>query len=182
MKEYEITYLLADEALFSKKIVENAIENLGGNVTSVKPWGQRNLAYPIRKLNTAFYATIVFELETTKIKKLNRQLLLEPDLMRFLIVNDVVTKELEEEAVSEKKESLASKKEEAESASVKPEKTVSTPTLKTSKAKQKEAVKKTTKKESTPLKKKTVVKKKEAVSDTERLKQLENKLQDLLKE
>ena len=112
MKEYEITYLLADEALFSKKIVENAIENLGGNVTSVKPWGQRNLAYPIRKLNTAFYATIVFELETTKIKT-NASYCLNLTLCAFN-VNDVVTKELEEEAVSEK-ESLASKKEEAES-------------------------------------------------------------------
>lgn len=179
MEEYEITYLLENEAHYGKKIVENAIENLEGKVSSVKPWGQRNLVYPIRKLNTAFYATVVFELEKAKIKKLNRQLLLEPELIRFLIVNDVIAKETEEAPAPLTEEVPDAKKETVKATPV--ETTKKTP-VSTSKKKIEEAIKKTAKKELTPLKKKPAPKKKEAVSDTERLKQLENKLQDLLKE
>ncbi len=186
MQEYEITYLVENEEVQYKKSVEEAIKKFDGKITSVKNWGQRNLAYPIKKLNTAFYVTIVFEMVPDLMRKLNRELLLDRSLLRFLIVRgaqeleperprmvkreapvELKTKEITksvEKVIEKKTEEKAEKVEKKEA----------------KKAEKKVAKPKAQKKASSP---KTADKKpKDAVSDDERLKQLENKLQDLLKE
>ena len=139
----------------------------------------KNIIFSEIRKDSSNKSTVFFELEKAKIKKLNRQLLLEPELIRFLIVNDVIAKETEEAPAPLTEEVPDAKKETVKATPV--ETTKETP-VSTSKKKIDEAIKKTAKKELTPLKKKPAPKKKEAVSDTERLKQLENKLQDLLKE
>lgn len=197
MKEYEITYLVQNEDVYKNKPVENTIEKLGGKVVSSKPWGQKNLVYTIKKLNTAYIVTDVFSIDAQNIGKLDRQLGLDPSIMRFLIVKDVKeVPNLGEEVDTrqrpdsrqdyrqsrEPKVIVSPAKKPAEVKMVVPVKEeVSKEIEKIVAPKVKEAPKKTEK-----LVKKAPAKKTPAPSgapsDEERLKQLESKLQDLLKE
>lgn len=187
MQEYEITYLVENEQVFGKKIVEHAIESLEGEIVSVKPWGQRNLAYKIGKLNTAFYTTVVFKMQAELVKKLNRALRLERELVRYLIVrgSQEINEEPEQEKPAQKPVArpVANKVIEVKTPTKKPtakevEKEVAK--IVAEKPTEKKETKKTTTKK--PASKPADKKPKDAVSDADRLKQLENKLQDLLKE
>jgi ribosomal protein S6 len=197
MKEYEITYLVQNEDVFKNKPVENTIEKLGGKVVSSKPWGQKNLAYTIKKLNTAYIVTDVFSIDAQNIGKLDRQLGLDSSVMRFLIVKDVkevpnLGEEPEARPRSDSRQDYRQsrqpkvivspvKKPVEVNAPMPTTKEVSKEIEKIVAPKAKEAPQKTEK-----LVKKAPAKKapapKSAPSDEERLKQLENKLQDLLKE
>lgn len=187
MQEYEITYLVENEEAAQNKVVEDTIKNLSGETVSSKPWGQRNLAYPIGKLNTAFYVTVVFNMIPDNIRKLNRTLRLDGNIVRFLIIRGA------NEVIEEKPEDRRyEKKPEAKTIEIKPK--LAEPKVVTSVSKpvitKKELPKTAPVKAEKPadieksVKKPTPVikSKKEEASDEERLKQLENKLQDLLKE
>lgn len=189
MREYEITFLMENEQALQEKAVEKAIKNHEGEIISVKNWGQKNLAYPIKKLNSAFYVTIVFNMDPDSVRKLNRTLRLDRSIMRYLIIQGANEVKPEEdyrrtprpENHKEKPEPIIKLKEEKKSTEeVKVEKST------TKKAESTKPVKKAvgsiTKPKVTKEKPKTAKPKKEGISDDERLKQLENKLQDLLKE
>lgn len=190
MREYEITFLMENERALQEKAVEKAIKNHEGEIISVKNWGQKNLAYPIKKLNSAFYVTIVFNMDPDSVRKLNRTLRLDRSIMRYLIIQGANEVKPEEdyrrtprpENHKEKPEPIIKLKEEKKVAQ---EVKVEKPTTK--KAEPAKPVKKAVssiigKPKVTKEKPKTAKSKKEGISDDERLKQLENKLQDLLKE
>jgi len=192
MREYEITFLMENEQAVQEKAVEKAIKNHEGEIISVKNWGQRNLAYPIKKLNSAFYVTVVFNMLPDSVRKLNRTLRLDRSIMRYLIIQGANEVKPEEDyrkyarsgKSKEKPENIIKLKEDREI--IKTEEKPTTEKAKTAKTVKKVAVNatkpKTTKEESKETKPKTTKPKKEGISDDERLKQLENKLQDLLKE
>ncbi len=209
MKDYEVTYLVQNEDVYKNKPVENAIEKIGGKVVSSKPWGQKNLAYPIKKLNTAFIVTDVFSVEPSSVMKLERQLHLNPAIMRFLIVKDVqevpnLGEEIDTRTRPEGRPEYHTTREPKVIVSA-PQKPVEVkPTEKPAPVKPKKIVKPSEeevskeldkiiepKAEETPKKAEKLVKKSPAKkapvsstapTDEERLKQLESKLQDLLKE
>jgi len=186
MEKYEITYLVADESVLAGKPVEKAIEKAEGKIVSAKVWGQKELAYPIGKVKSAFYATIVAELDGAAIAGLDRALRLNPLVIRALIVKGVYEPKPIVEYRPVKRETLEPKgavaiseikvaaKPEAERKEIKvtPEKPV-----------------KTAEKAVASLEKVTArkpaakpAKKAEGISDEERLAQLEGKLKELLKE
>jgi len=194
MQEYEITYLVENEDAAKNQVVEGAIKNLGGQIKSAKPWGQRNLAYPIGKLNTAFYVTVVFEMVPDNIRKLNRTLRLDSSIIRFLIVRGAyeLKEERPEDRRYEKKpeeKTIEIKPREIKSEKVEPKPVEPKIEIKpvASKPMPKPIIKKTIEKPAPKPKAekpaaKPVAPKKAEASDEERLKQLEDKLQDLLKE
>ena len=89
MDKYEITYLVANEEIAAKTIAAKAVEKAGGTVAQVRDMGQRNLAYKIKGLNSAYYGNIVVDLEPAMIAVIDRALRLDNNILRHIIVKGV---------------------------------------------------------------------------------------------
>jgi small subunit ribosomal protein S6 len=98
MKNYEITFITKEN--LAEKPVKESIETLGGSILNISSIGERQFAYPIKKENRGIYTTVLFELEPDKFSELNKKLILHDDILRFLIVIKKV-KETPEEVVKE---------------------------------------------------------------------------------
>ncbi len=87
MKTYEITYLTLHEELSDAKTIAESLVSQNAKIVSVHPWtGRRKLTYPIKKQDQAFYTTAVFETEPSTIALLERDLQLNNEVLRALIV------------------------------------------------------------------------------------------------
>lgn len=162
MKQYEITYLMREENPKSSPVAKE-IEGLEGKVVSESHLGQKTLAFPIKKEKNAYFAVANFEIEPESLSELNRKLQLKDEILRHLIVIASKVKPV----VRQKKSKIAADAVEIKEIEPPPEKTEI-----------KEPVKK-------PVIKKPVSKKeapKETESEAERLKALDAKLDELLKE
>ncbi|MCO6450825.1 MAG: 30S ribosomal protein S6 [Caldilineales bacterium] len=89
MSEYEMVTLLhprLDEegVATTTEWVQTRIKDLGGEVSEVKPWGRRRLAYQIQKLNEATYVQFDFTLDGRQLTELNRFMRLNEDIIRQL--------------------------------------------------------------------------------------------------
>ncbi len=91
MREYELIYIVRpdveEEALeeISKK-VDLVVTGNGGQVTEVKRWGKRRLAYPIHKSKEGYYVLNRIQLEPQMLKEVERSLTLSEEVIRYLIV------------------------------------------------------------------------------------------------
>jgi len=66
--------------------VRNFIQERGGEVKDIEPWGRRRLAYPIRRFSEGFYAVTTFTLEPQSIRALEGNLEMAEDVLRHLVV------------------------------------------------------------------------------------------------
>jgi len=69
-----------------KNPVKAEIEALGGKILNVSSIGQKNFTYTIKKEKSGFYTTIVFEIDPQKLLDLNKKLSLKEDILRHLII------------------------------------------------------------------------------------------------
>lgn len=190
LKNYELLYILhPDLEGSSDKITEKVtgfITKAEGEVTGHEDWGKRKLAYKIAKNDFGVYVLINFTIPSVNLPQVEHDLGLSEEIMRFMVValpEEVAKKPSKKEKAAKKAEA---KKEEA-------------PTVKTTKKKEDkveaaeavetveavEAVEgekvKTVKKETAS--KKTAAKKSEKpADDAERLKKLDEKLEEILGE
>jgi small subunit ribosomal protein S6 len=67
--------------------VRNAVLNFGGEVKKESTREKQKLAYPIKKRLAGFYAIFEFQMPGEKIDELQKQLKLENDILRFLIID-----------------------------------------------------------------------------------------------
>jgi len=100
MKEYEITFITKEpfDAAPSIKLgtsqgkdpkekpVKAEIEALGGKILNVSSIGQKNFTYPIKKEKSGVYTTVVFEMDPQKLLDLNKKIGLKEDILRHLII------------------------------------------------------------------------------------------------
>jgi small subunit ribosomal protein S6 len=70
------------------KTVREFIAAAGGEIYHEDIWGIRKLAYRIGKVFSAYYAIFYFKASAAKIKELNREITLEQNVMRHLIVKN----------------------------------------------------------------------------------------------
>ena len=91
MRLYEVVYIL-DPAL-EESAVTAKLEKLhelatsqGGEVSAVDHWGTRQLAYPIRKLSSGYYAVAQFTASVDALPEYERLLKLDNEVMRYLLV------------------------------------------------------------------------------------------------
>lgn len=68
-----------------EKIKDFIIKN-AGELRALEKWGRRRLAYPIKKKNNGFYVLYEFKAPGDIIAKLERQYLLNENVIRFLTV------------------------------------------------------------------------------------------------
>ncbi len=90
MRDYELIFIVQPEleqAAFEEVVdrVKAYIEDQGGEVAKVDPWGKRKLAYPIRKKVEGQYVRIETQMQPSAVSALERNLTLLEPVMRFLV-------------------------------------------------------------------------------------------------
>lgn len=136
-----------------KEIATKTVTAVGGTVLDERVVGQRKLVYPIKKLTEGIYITDHIDIDASALDKLDQKLRFEDKIIRFLIVKT-------EKVIKPTQAELPAVVEKPKVQVVIEPKKVT-----------KEVVKKPVKKEVAP-----------SVDQAKRLKTLEEKLQELLKE
>jgi len=80
---YELTFLLKEEA--ELKNVKELVESFGKIIKEEK-WGEKTLAYPIKKNSRAYFYNFFIEIEKTKISELRKKLNFNEKLLRYLLL------------------------------------------------------------------------------------------------
>jgi len=200
MNQYEITIITREN--LKGEPAKKEIENLGGKVLNITELEERQFAYQVKKESSGYYTSIIFEIEPTKVLELNKKIGLNADVLRHLIITHkaaaitapkpaavapvlpavIPAKEIEEIREPKREEELIT---EEKVSAIKEEKKEE---VKEKKAK---PVKKAVKKEEEPKKvvEEPVTRSKETeeaiqkeLSAEDRLKALDKKLDELLKE
>lgn len=92
LTNYEMTYVVnpevgeLDAAKFTTRI-QSWISTHEGTVLTTDAWGKHRLAYPIKKSEFAWFTTIVFRLPTAHIKELHNEMRHTMEIIRFLILS-----------------------------------------------------------------------------------------------
>jgi len=90
--DYEVTYILkpqleeADVEAKITAIAEQLTTNGGEVVGEIEKLGKRRLAYEIQDVREGFYATMKFKGDAAQAKELERQLRLNENVMRHLLI------------------------------------------------------------------------------------------------
>ncbi len=91
LREYELVYIIQPN-LDEEQIqsvdgrLAHTIERYGGQITGTEIWGQRRLAYPIRKFLEGYYILHTVELPPEAVAQVERSLRLDENVLRYLIV------------------------------------------------------------------------------------------------
>lgn len=83
-RQYEITFLASEEGLDQE--VKKIIESLEGKVEETKVWGRQKLAYPIKGHNAANYTTVIFTAAAEKLLDFDKKIKLIGGIIRHLTV------------------------------------------------------------------------------------------------
>lgn len=88
MNTYELTMIFGDKPSKDKvvKVVTEFVKTAKGELNKADSWGEKVLAYPIRKLKAGLYEHMVLTLPADKQPELDRTLRLEESLLRYLFV------------------------------------------------------------------------------------------------
>ena len=89
MNHYETVFILspvlsADQTKETVDKFTGMIADNGGTVVNVEEWGQRKLAYPIKRLSTGYYVFIEFDAEGDFVDKLEVNYRRDDNVIRFL--------------------------------------------------------------------------------------------------
>ena len=87
MSNYYLTVLVKND--FDEKERKELFESIKKNFAKLSKedlWGSRDLAYPIKHNEKAFYAHFEFEGEPSKIPSLDKSLKLNEDILRYLLL------------------------------------------------------------------------------------------------
>ncbi|MFH2105134.1 MAG: 30S ribosomal protein S6 [Parcubacteria group bacterium] len=88
---YELIYILTpklseDDAKKKMSAVSKSIGDKIDEVAMEDFWGKRKLAYPIKKFTDGYYVVLQFTAEPETMSKIEKELRLTEDVIRFLIV------------------------------------------------------------------------------------------------
>lgn len=88
VREYELAFLLNTEE--AVKAVEGVLTSSGAEIVSIGPLRTINLAYPIKKQETAFWGFLTFRVLPEKLAEIKKALHFLPQLLRFLLITPPV--------------------------------------------------------------------------------------------
>lgn len=71
-----------------KEAIQAQVERAGGEIVELDEWGNRRLAYPIRKYNEGYYLIYRLHLSGTAPKTIEAALRQRDNVMRVLVVKD----------------------------------------------------------------------------------------------
>lgn len=91
MNKYELLFIIdnsaadeAKEAIIAK--MSQLVTDNGGSVEKVDKWGAKKLAYPINFKEDGYYVLMNFECEPVLIAEMERQLRINDQVMRHMVV------------------------------------------------------------------------------------------------
>jgi small subunit ribosomal protein S6 len=89
--DYEVTYILRpnlEEADIDARVttVADALRTSGSEVGEIEKMGKRRLAYEIKDVREGHYVVMKFKGDAAQAKELERQLRLNEDVMRHLLI------------------------------------------------------------------------------------------------
>jgi len=89
--DYEVTYILRpnlEEADADERVnaISEVLKNNGGEVLNVEKLGKKRLAYEIDDVREGIYVVMRFKAEADASKELERQLGLNEDVLRALVI------------------------------------------------------------------------------------------------
>ena len=91
MRKYEVMFILKSNLEEEKRNeVINKFKSIiesNGEVLSVDEWGNRKLAYEIKKMNEGYYVLITFNANADLPQELDRNFRISDDVIRHLIVH-----------------------------------------------------------------------------------------------
>ncbi|MDP2664306.1 MAG: 30S ribosomal protein S6 [bacterium] len=91
MKNYELTYLITplfseEEAVAFQDKMTSFIQGEGGILTEGGILVRRRLAYPIKKQQQAYLASLTFQVNPEKIASLEKKLKAEKEILRYILI------------------------------------------------------------------------------------------------
>lgn len=95
MQNYNLTILInnkVDEK--GRTAVIDGVKKDFGNLVKEDLWGVRTLAYEIKHMDKAFYVNFEFESEPQAIITLDKNIRLNEDIIRYLLIKNKVTKQI----------------------------------------------------------------------------------------
>ncbi len=84
MSQYEFVFLLNEEEELKK--IKEFIASLSGKLLKEESWGQKTLAYPVKKNRTANFYDWIIEMEQKKIAELKKKLNFNEKILRYLLL------------------------------------------------------------------------------------------------
>ena len=82
--KYELTFLTKEEA--ELKNVKELIESFKGKVTREEKWGEKTLAYSIKKNHTALFYNFLFEIDKENVLEFKNKLNINEKILRYLLL------------------------------------------------------------------------------------------------
>lgn len=91
MRDYELIFIIQpnledEERVTLVEEIQEWVTAVEGQVTKLDYWGQRRLAYPIRKFQDGFYVLMNLELPADGVRELERRFQLSEQVLRYLTV------------------------------------------------------------------------------------------------
>ncbi|MFH0979443.1 MAG: 30S ribosomal protein S6 [Candidatus Roizmanbacteria bacterium] len=80
---YELTFLLKEEAELIN--IKDLVQSFG-KITKEEKWGEKTLAYPIKKNNRAYFYNLSLDLDKEKTVGLRKKLNFNEKLIRYLLL------------------------------------------------------------------------------------------------
>lgn len=87
MNSYQLTLLLKND--LDEKARKELLDSVAGKFAEIGKqdlWGSRNLVYPIKKQDKAFYAHFEFKAQPQEVPSLDKMLKLNEDVIRYLLI------------------------------------------------------------------------------------------------
>ena len=90
MNKYEVLYILESELSDEAKgaLVDKfagVVTGMGGEVTTIDKWGDREYAYPIGYKTTGYYTLMNFSADSSVPAELERQMRITDGVVRFMV-------------------------------------------------------------------------------------------------
>jgi small subunit ribosomal protein S6 len=91
VRDYELTIIIKpdvtdDDATAIVEKVKTLIGDRKGEITEVKPWGKKKLAYPIGQYKEGNYVLTKFKIDPSIAKDLDANLKLNEKIIRYLLI------------------------------------------------------------------------------------------------
>ena len=91
MRNYEIMFILSTQLTDEEKqagvaFVEETLKVAGAAEVKTEVWGDRKLAYPIKKKENGYYVLTKFAMDGTRLPEVESKLNISEYLMKYMIV------------------------------------------------------------------------------------------------
>lgn len=91
IKDYELMVmftpkLTVDEANAANEAVLTQLRSGGAEIIKTDPWGKRILAYPINKLQEAYYYVNYMKMDSLAVKAIKQQFNINENIVRHMFV------------------------------------------------------------------------------------------------